>query len=364
MRCPPLCFVAAGLLVEAWDSPREFAVVSYLPEWRYEGANWDAICEVTTHLLLFSVEVGPGGHITALDRFPRKELLAQAKAAALKHGTKLLLCFGGNGRSAGFSAMVRSKKFRKAFVARLVKLLEEHDLDGVDYNWEYPGYDFSSGYLADAEVHADYVGLGKLLRDTRQALDARAGHVTLAYYPDTRQEKLLMEVSHADRYVSLMHAMAYDQGGRHSTLDFGLKVADQGAKLLPPAMVTLGLPFYARDVKTGEWKSYEDVLRDFPTARDEDEVGTLFHNSRETIRKKVKYAVANGLGGVMIWEVGQDCRVAPVTHGQKTHVMTCPNGRDDSLLFATRDALQEAGVALAFRGEALPGEKGRDSSEL
>jgi GH18 family chitinase len=33
-----------------------------------------------------------------------------------------------------------------------------------------------------------------------------------------------------------------------------------------------------------------------------------------------------GLGGIMIWEVGQDCRVHPVTHGQDTHVSTCPKG--------------------------------------
>ena len=33
--------------------------------------------------------------------------MAEARKAASKHGTKLLLCLGGNGRSGGFSVMVR-----------------------------------------------------------------------------------------------------------------------------------------------------------------------------------------------------------------------------------------------------------------
>ena len=46
----------------------DFAVAAYLPEWRYEGANWDKICEHVTHLILFSCEMAPNGQITALDR--------------------------------------------------------------------------------------------------------------------------------------------------------------------------------------------------------------------------------------------------------------------------------------------------------
>ena len=35
--------------------------------------------------------------------------------------------------------MVRSSKRRKRFLEDLGKLVEKWDLDGVDYNWEYPG---------------------------------------------------------------------------------------------------------------------------------------------------------------------------------------------------------------------------------
>ena len=68
----------------------------------------------------------------------------------------------------------------------------------------------------------------------------------MAYYPDGRQEQLFAAGGYA-QWAELMHMMAYDQsGGHHSSLEFGRKVAKQGAEMLPPAQVTLGLPFYGR----------------------------------------------------------------------------------------------------------------------
>ena len=119
-----------------------FAVVGYLPEWRYEGANFETLSSSLTHLLLFSLEPTPDGGITALDRLPGPDVMAEIKAAtdATPDAAQVLICFGGNGRSNGFSKMSRSKAARKRFVAALVELCEKWELGGVDYNWEYPGY--------------------------------------------------------------------------------------------------------------------------------------------------------------------------------------------------------------------------------
>ena len=46
-------------------------VAAYLPEWRYEGANWRDMSEVVNQLILFSLEVTPIGrlpHLTAATR--------------------------------------------------------------------------------------------------------------------------------------------------------------------------------------------------------------------------------------------------------------------------------------------------------
>ena len=49
-------------------------------------------------------------------------------------------------------------------------------------------------------------------------------------------------------------------------------------------------------------------------------------------------AFNEGVGGVMIWEVGQDCRVVPVKRGDTVHVKTCPEGEESSLLSAITKA--------------------------
>ncbi len=135
--CVFLCL--ACLLSGTHAKNDTFTVVAYLPEWRYEGANFDTICEHTTHLILFSVEPTARGDISGMDRMPRAEIMKEARAAAKRHGTKLMICFGGNGRSGGFSAMTRNAKARARFVANVVSLCRKHSLHGVDYNWEYPG---------------------------------------------------------------------------------------------------------------------------------------------------------------------------------------------------------------------------------
>ena len=139
----PSCTRLSGVGGAVHDES-SFQVAAYLPEWRYEGANWATICATVTHLILFSIEVAPTGALAALDRLPRPELMlevrhqvtvtangtplrtpslpctSQARAAATASGTKLLLCIGGNGRSAGFSPTVASKAKRARCVAALL----------------------------------------------------------------------------------------------------------------------------------------------------------------------------------------------------------------------------------------------------
>merc|ERR1719238_1617844 len=100
-----------------------------------------------------------------------------------------MICFGGNGRSNGFSVMARNERNRKEFLKNLADLIDKYEFDGEDYNWEYPGYRMGRGYLEEKEIIMDYVGV--------------------AHYPDTRQERLIRQFE-IDTEVDLLYSMSYD----------------------------------------------------------------------------------------------------------------------------------------------------------
>jgi GH18 family chitinase len=148
----------------------------------------------------------------------------------------------------------------------------------------------------------------------------------------------------AHKYADLLHMMSYDQPKRHSTLSFAQSALDQALSIFPSeahSRLTLGLPFYARNINTGEWKTYEDLVQQHKLEASMDEVAGEYFNGVEMIKRKTKLSFDKEIGGVMIWEVGQDCRVSPVTRDGTTHVKTCPNGDQDSLLAAIRIVVQE-----------------------
>jgi len=241
--------------------------------------------------------------------------------------------------------MTRSPEYRKRFLNNLLKLIKEYGFHGVDYNWEYPGYHFGKGYLSQEEIEADYRGLGELMKETKAAFAKRGkGHiVTFAYYPDGRQEELIKKHGLAE-HASLMHMMSYDQTpGHHSTMDFGKKAVGLGLTSLPSRQLTMGLPFYGRN--PNEWITYEDIVqKHHPLAPDVDLVeGNLGFNGVTTIAEKTRHAIQQNLGGVMIWEVGQDCRIHAVKRGTKEHVATCPKGEESSLLVAISRVIKEEG---------------------
>ena len=120
-------------------------------------------------------------------------------------------------------------------------------------------------------------------------------------------------------------------------------------KHLPLDKCTLGVPFYGRNDRDGDWTTYEDLqkdhwdaIKDLETDSVKRDGANVGFNSVKTIEKKTALALKSGLRGVMIWEVGQDCRLAEtkgkLTHGATVHPRTCVSD-DASLLLAVGRAV-------------------------
>ena len=167
-------------------------------------------------------------------------------------------------------------------------------------------------------------------------------------------------------------AQAYDAGGKHSTMELAKTALSNAARHFPSKKMTLGLPFYARNVRSGNWISYEDIVQRLVSGSRSyldpsiDMNGDDYFNGVTTIQLKTALAVQSAAagaaailrehlvnidpltdicvvrifaGGVMVWEAGQDCRLAEVRHGNDVHVQTCPS-REWSLFNAIKTAFE------------------------
>lgn len=129
---------------------------------------------------------------------------------------KILLMVGGWGKNAdGFSMMARDPDKRKAFCENILKACVEYNIDGVDLDWEYPGYgakdgDYVNGY--STEDTANFTTLVKKLRET-------LGPNRLISYAASDSGKYMDHKAALD-YVDYINVMTYSMGdppSRHNS---------------------------------------------------------------------------------------------------------------------------------------------------
>jgi chitinase len=277
---------------------------------------------------------------------------------------RILLAVGGWTGSARFSDVALTSDTRRRFAASAVDLVARRWpglFDGIDVDWEYP---VGGGLATNAARPEDRENCTLLLRELRRQLDeqgARDGRrydLTIATIagPSAPRHFDLVAVSDV---VDWFNLMTYDY---HS----GSKIAHFNAPLYPAAgdptpgytvdstvrryiaagvprsKLVVGIPFYGRVYGgvTGandglfqaapgpvpeEWRTgtdYRAIVGRAPETlgfrrvmHPEARVPFLFNATTGTwvtyddsasVAEKAAYARANGLGGVMAWEIGGD----------------------------------------------------------
>ena len=264
-----------------------FLVVGYAPDYSMERIHAGAY-ECVTDAILFSAELTEEG------AFPAEAIaalpVAQFREIKREYKVRIHLCFGGWGRSGGFPEMTGNAVKRKAFIAALLQWCLANEFDGVDYDWEFP---------ANREEHGAY---NKLLQETAEAFRPHGLRVTVA----------LGHTQHLDQAaydaVDAVHLMTYDMGVRHATQrDAASSVRRLIQSGAPKEKIVLGVPFYGRKMDDRDVAmAYDSILKQFAPSPNEDEAGGFYFNNIETIRGKTRYALQEGLAGIMIWELSMD----------------------------------------------------------
>lgn len=273
---------------------------------------------------------------------------------AHSRGVKVLLSLGGWEESGNFPAVASRPETRRAFAASCADVIRRYGFDGIDIDWEYPGYAPHNGTPQDG---ANFLLMLRELRDTLNTLgSAKGGHLLLTIAIPTVPSLVAAYDVHAIMpLLDFINLMTYDIYGAwdpisgHNTPLFPSagsepsRCIDAGFRLfrdtygIPPERINIGTAFYGRTYKDctalhaphtgsdathfppdGTPRYYSIVAVKDQCARRWDNQAKVpylvckewnslvSYDDEESTALKARYVVDNGIRGIIIWELSGD----------------------------------------------------------
>ena len=274
------------------ECPQGKHIVGYFPSW--QGDVQDIQYQNLTHIMYSFVLPNDNGSLQALDDDSIAEL-GDLVLLAHAQDVKVGIALGGwnEGDDSAFVELASNSETRATFVSNIIDFVVQHNLDGVDMDWEYPSTN------DEAE---DYTAL---MTELRAALDELSGDkfLTAAVIAQGDWNGQYIQSAVFDQ-VDFFNIMAYDeyQAINHSTLAYATTSIDYWENRgLSREKTVLGVPFYARP----SWATYSSYVDADPANACTDSVGDNYYNGIPTIR--IKSELANDrVCGMMMWELSQD----------------------------------------------------------
>ena len=229
------------------------------------------------------------GNITLADR--AVHAIARMKEYIGDRPIRLYCTLGGD-----FATAVAFRRTREDLIPNILSFLEEYELDGVNFDWEFP---------TNATEQRDYstflTALGEALGD-RYTLSVALAHYCADLTPEA--------IAAIDR-VEMMNYDIWDDENMHASLPLAIESVQKMLELgYRPEQINMGIPFYARPTtKEGYWYAYAghyNQLDEKGLFYDERNGLTFSFNDYNIVYQKTAWAIENGLGGVMAFNYGCD----------------------------------------------------------
>ena len=241
------------------------------------------------------------GHIHPKKVF-EKDLNEMVRRAHAK-GVKVLIGWPGTEDETTWRTMMSNAKARGRYISELFKYVLDHNLDGVEYDWE--GYNDREGYSwLGAEGQADRTYFTSLVIETKKAF---AGHNLLVSFCGGISPGLYFINPEAIPYVDWVNLMTYTGNAFSSTEYIADKLklwADFG---MPKAKIHLGIPFYGKSDDGSQFLTYGDIRKKCPDLNPQDnKCGEILFHGERLIRDKIDYVIKNNYGGIFCFYINLD----------------------------------------------------------
>ena len=269
---------------------------------------------------------------------------------ARRHGVRVLLCIGGYGKDAvPFSQAARTEETRIIFAQSIVDAVEKYHFDGVDIDWEYPGFYGDSGY--SIPLTEDKANYNLLMAEIRTRLKAaNEDYIISAAVPGGGNYPRNYDLAGLNNILDYFNLMTYDLDDRntssHVTPLYNSSYStsasvNQTVNLyknsgVSPSKLIIGAAFYGRQfnlkstgrimmasatsasitysniysfylsITDGTVTRYWDNTAKAPYLYDSKNNVTISYEDPESIKYKAQYAIDQNLAGMMFWEYSQD----------------------------------------------------------
>lgn len=339
-------------------------VTAYLASWQHNAgtaySNWgqvrtqDIDWDAITHLIYFALNIGPDGRPSqSLNPEERgnfnEDRLRAIVPAAHRNNTRILFSVGGSGNYDSFSSAIK-KENRTEFINTIINMIQTYGFDGVDLDMEpIRKKDFSNFYQFVLSLEAHFASIQTWQGDEPMiTIAALKGREVMELYSRLQYHVEQINIMTYDMAQAWEGWQAWHNSALHSDgvtfdgIDKEFSSIHQKVELALDAGIKrhklgIGLDFYGyiwHGVHfKGKWENWPNQnlgimersggvpyyelsnrfnLDDYswdekaqsPYLNVENPKAFVTFDNEQSMQAKVQYAMEQGLGGVMLWELG------------------------------------------------------------
>ena len=274
---------------------------------------------------------------------------------AHNNNVKVLLSIGGWTLSSNFPSIAADPVKTQNFAHWCVEHIKDYGFDGIDIDWEYPGYAPHSGTPQDKQNFTIFL---QAIRDSLDAHGAVTGrdYMLTAALAASQANVANIEVTNVANILDMLNIMSYDffgswnptsnhnsplyapaQGDTGFNIDAAFKLYNQ-THGVPGNKINLGVAFYGRSyancnslfgshsgndaatwpedegiplyynilAKSGSFTQSWDAQAQSPYSISASYNSFLSYDDEQSIGLRADYVINENAGGVIIWEITGD----------------------------------------------------------